>query len=68
MLQLAAGFAPVTNSSVAFNGRPVRDLGADRVVVSQWPWLYHWLNLRDHVTFDLRLHSRKTVTEDGGTT
>jgi NitT/TauT family transport system ATP-binding protein len=55
LLNLIAGLDHPTSGEIVFDGKPVRQGGADRVVVFQEPALYPWLNVRGNVEFGLKI-------------
>jgi NitT/TauT family transport system ATP-binding protein len=56
VLNMLAGFEPVTAGRILLDGQPVAGPGADRGVVFQGhDSLYDWLNALDNIAFGLRL-------------
>src|SRR5690554_6152883 len=55
VLNLIAGFDSPTFGTVAVGTQEVTRPGPDRAVVFQQPQLFPWLNVRDNVTFGLRM-------------
>lgn len=55
LLQLIAGFLQATKGQIVSNGVPVEGPGPDRVVVTQQPSLYPWLNVLDNVRLPQRI-------------
>src|SRR5690606_7797816 len=55
LLNLAAGFLQPASGTIAVDGVPVREPGADRAVVFQDDALYPWLDARDNIAFPFKL-------------
>lgn len=59
LLQLVAGFEQPDGGTVRVDGTPVAGPGSDRAVVFQQASLYPWLNVRDNITFGLKLKGER---------
>src|SRR5436190_9057780 len=57
LLNILAGFEPVTEGSISLRGRPLRSAGRDRVMFFQdaGSALFPWLTAEENVQFGLRL-------------
>lgn len=55
LLQLFAGFLTPTSGKVLMHGEPITKPSYKRGVVFQSPTLYPWLNIKDNISFGLRM-------------
>jgi len=55
LLNIVAGLDRADGGEALFDGRPIRDASAERVVVFQDAALYPWLNVRANVEFGLKI-------------
>ncbi|MFD1800764.1 taurine ABC transporter ATP-binding subunit [Mixta tenebrionis] len=62
LLNLIAGFLPLTEGSITLAGQPVNGPGAERGVVFQHEGLLPWRNVLDNVAFGLQLAGVDGVT------
>lgn len=62
LINLIAGLETPSTGEITLDGKPVREPGADRVVMFQESALFPWLNVVDNVRFGLR-NQHKTPEE-----
>ena len=64
LLRIIAGLETAEEGSVAINGKAVRGVGAERVMVFQEPRLLPWLTVRKNVSFGLELRGQPSRVID----
>ncbi|NLW89430.1 MAG: ABC transporter ATP-binding protein [Clostridiaceae bacterium] len=62
LINLIAGLETPSTGEITLDGKPVREPGADRVVMFQESALFPWLNVFDNVRFGLK-NQKKTPEE-----